>query len=178
MISIKPQDIVVLAKLISRRGDESWTQHGIAAELCLSPSQVNYALKRLLTAGLMCPTLPPGKPIPIIHACEEFFLHGFKYVFPAQLGASTRGVPTSYAAPSFNGEIVIGNDPIPVWPYAEGTERGAAVQPLHSSVPKSISKYPDPVFYAILSLLDAIRIGRARERAIGKQKLSELLKIK
>ncbi|MFI4955612.1 MAG: hypothetical protein ACHQAX_00185 [Gammaproteobacteria bacterium] len=105
-------------------------------------------------------------------------MHGFKYVFPAQLGASTRGIPTSYAAPSFGGEILIGNEPIPVWPYGEGTDRGAALIPLHSSVPESIRKYPDPIFYAILSLLDAIRIGRARERNIGKQKLTEILQLK
>lgn len=177
-MSMHPQDIVVLAKLISHYNDANWTQNSIAAELCISPSQVNAALKRLVAAGLLTPYSPPDKPRPIIQACEEFFIHGLKYIFPVQLGASSRGVPTSYAAPSFRGEIVLGNDPILVWPYGDGTERGSALEPLYPSVPESISKYPDPIFYDILTLLDALRVGRARERNIAKQRLSEILKMK
>jgi len=177
-MSIKGQDIVVLAKLISRQGSDNWSQNSIAVELCLSPSQVNNAFKRLVNAGLITPYQPPNKPQPIIQACEEFFIHGLKYVFPAKLGVSSRGVPTSYAAPSFKGEILQGNEPVPVWPHGNGTERGAALKPLYPCVPESIIKHPDPIFYNILSLLDAIRSGRAREKNIGKQKLSEILQIK
>ncbi len=175
---IKSQDIVVLTKLIARLGDENWSQNSIAFELCLSPSQINSALKRLVIAGLITPYQPPAKPRPIIQACEEFFIHGLKYVFPAKPGEIVRGVRTSYAAPSFKGEISIGSDAIPVWPYGEGEERGAALKPLYSSVPESISKHPDPLFYDLLTLLDAVRSGRAREKQIAMQKLSELLKLK
>ena len=35
---------------------------------------------------------------PVVHAVEEFLLHGVKYAFPAKRGEVTRGVPTSYAA--------------------------------------------------------------------------------
>ncbi|OGT45697.1 MAG: hypothetical protein A3E82_03335 [Gammaproteobacteria bacterium RIFCSPHIGHO2_12_FULL_38_11] len=175
---IKPQDIVVLAKLIARLGDESWSQFSIAFELCLSPSQINSAFKRLVAAGLITPYHPPSKPQPIIKACEEFFIHGLKYVFPAKLGEMARGVRTSYAAPSFKGEISLGSDAIPVWPYGEGEERGAALKPLYSSVPESVSKHPDPLFYDLLTLLDAIRSGRAREKQIGIKRLSEILNTK
>lgn len=175
---IKPQDIVVLAKLIARQGNKSWSQYSIATELCLSPSQVNSALKRLVSAGLITPYHPPGKPQPIIQACEEFFIHALKYVFPAKLGEIARGIPTSYAAPSFKGEISLGADAIPVWPYGDGTERGVALKPLYSSVPESISKHPDPLFYDLLTLIDAIRSGRAREKQIAIQKVSEILKSK
>jgi hypothetical protein len=173
---IKSQDIVVLAKLIARLGDENWSQNSIAFELCLSPSQINSALKRLVIAGLITPYKPPNKPQPIIQACEEFFIHGLKYVFPAKPGEIVRGVRTSYAAPSFNDEISLGSDAIPVWSYGEGEERGASLKPLYSSVPESVSKHPDPLFYDLLTLLDAIRSGR--EKQIAMQKLSELLKLK
>lgn len=173
---IKPQDMVVLAKLIAHPGDETWSQNSIAFELCLSPSQINSALKRLVAAGLITPYHPPNKPKPIIQACEEFFIHGFKYVFPEKLGEISRGVRTSYAAPSFKGEVSLGRDAIPVWPYGEGKERGVALKPLYPSVPESISKHPDPVFYDLLTLLDAIRSGRSREKKIAVQRLSKILK--
>lgn len=94
------------------------------------------------------------------------------------MGEITRGISTSYAASSFEGEISLGSDPIPVWPYGEGEERGVALKPLYSSVPESISKHPDPLFYNILTLLDAIRSGRAREKQIAIRKVSEILKLK
>ena len=175
---LKPQDIVVLAKLLADQSDNNWSQNSIAFKLCLSPSQINSAFKRLVIARLLTPYHPPNKPQPIIQACEEFFIHGLKYIFPAQLGEMTRGVPTSYAAPSLNHQIVTGNDPIPVWPYGEGTARGAALKPLYPSVPESIIKHPDPVFYDLLTLIDAIRSGRAREKQIAKQEISNILKSK
>jgi hypothetical protein len=176
MMVIKPQDIVVLAKLITYKGDTSWSQNSIAFELCLSPSQINSAFKRLVSAGLITPYHPPNKPQPIIQACEEFFIYALKYIFPAKLGEIARGVPTSYSGPSLKEQIVSGNDPIPVWPYGEGEERGVALKPLYSSVPKSVMKHRDPLFYDLLTLIDAIRSGRAREKQIAIKKLSEILK--
>ena len=177
-MAIKSQDVVVLAKLIARQRDESWSQFSIAAELCLSPSQINSALKRLVVVGLITPYHSPNKPQPIIQACEEFFIHGLKYVFPAKPGEIVRGIPTSYAAPSFEGEITLGSGAMPVWPYGLGKERGAAIKPLYSSVPESVSKHPDPLFYDLLTLLDAVRSGRARDKQIAERRLSEILKSK
>jgi len=176
-MTIKPQDIVVLAKLLTQKST-SWSQNSMANELCLSPSQVNSAFKRLIVAGLLTPYVPPAKPQPILQACEEFFSHALKYIFPAKLSEIARGVPTSYSGPSLKKQIVAGSDPVPVWPYGEGEERGVALKPLYSSVPESVSKYPDPLFYDLLTLIDAIRSGRARERQIAIQKLSEILQSK
>jgi hypothetical protein len=173
---IKPQDIVVLAKLLAYNEGKNWSQNSIAFELCLSPSQINSAFKRLVSAGLITSYHAPNKPQPIIQACEEFFTHGLKYIFPAKLGEIVRGIPTSYAAPSLNEQIIAGSDPIPVWPYGEGNERGVALKPLYPSVPESVMKHPDPLFYDFLTLIDAIRSGRAREKQIAAQKISALLK--
>lgn len=174
---IKSQDIVVLAKLLSQQND-SWSQSSIAYELCLSPSQINSAFKRLVIAGLITPYHSPNKPQPIIQACEEFFTHALKYIFPAKLGELARGIPTSYSGPSLRTQIISGKDPIPVWPYGEGEERGVALKPLYPSVPEAVSKHLDPLFYDLLTLIDAIRSGRAREKQLAIQKLSEILKSK
>jgi Arm domain-containing DNA-binding protein/integrase-like protein len=103
---------------------KDWTQGSLAQELCLSPSQVNYALKRLVNSRLLAPVIKDESEIklaPIIQSCQVFSIHGFKFVFPAELGSLTRGIPTAYAAPSLNNIIVTGDDPIPVWPTGNGT---------------------------------------------------------
>ena len=116
--------------------------------------------------------------VPIIQFCEEFLIHGFKFVFPPKLGSHLIGLPTAYAAPPLNKIIVAGNDPIPVWPaMGEGVRKGIELKPLYHCVPKSIIKFPDPFFYELLALLDALRSGRARERNIGAEKILEMLKL-
>lgn len=181
---MKPQDIVVLAKLLSyQKKYRDWTQASLAEELCLSPSQVNYALKRLLQARLLAPVLSKDdknetKLVPVIQSCEEFLVHGFKFVFPPEFGSQSPGMPTAYAAPPLNQIIISGNDLPPVWPVTgEGAVRGIELKPLYHCVPKSIIKFPDQYFYELLALLDALRSGRARERNIGAEKIKEMLKI-
>jgi DNA-binding Lrp family transcriptional regulator len=174
---MKPQDIVIAFKLISKSAkSENWTQNQIALELCMSPSEVNAGLKRLQESGLLTRSsllLPPKIKSTLL--CK-FLLHGIRYVFPVKLGALTRGIATSYAAPIFKNKIAIGNDPVPVWPFAEGNARGLAVTPLYKSVPHSIAKYPDQLFYDMLSLVDAIRCGMARERNIAADLLTKILR--
>lgn len=111
--------------------------------------------------------------LPIKAACEECLISGVKYFFPGELGAYTHGIATSYAAPVLKKLIRIGRDPIPVWPYAEGAQQGVALEPLYRSVPHSVIKYPDLLFYDLLTLVDAIRSGRARERNIAAKLLKE-----
>lgn len=181
---LKPQDIVILLKILSIRAlskgalNEELSQNKLATLLCMSVSEVNAGIRRLLLSKLLAPVLREGKKskvqlLPIQAACEECLIYGVKYFFPVEVGVYTRGIPTAYAAPIFEKLIVQGQDPIPVWSYMEGTERGLAVEPLYSSVPKSLAQFPDQLFYEMLVLIDAIRIGRARERNIAVKLLKE-----
>ena len=182
---LKPQDIVILLKILSvmtfSKNDEgdSLSQNKLAMLLCMSPSEVNAGIKRLVSSGLLGPTLKNNSHkiilLPVKEACLECLISAVKYFFPAQLGTYTRGIPTAYAAPLFKKLIVLGADPIPVWAHAEGNRRGFSVEPLYRSVPSSLIKYPDPFFYELLVLIDTIRIGRAREKNIAIKLLREKL---
>ena len=172
---LKAQDIVLLLKLLAHPGHLSWPQSQLALHLCMSVSEVNAGFKRLNKSGLLQPGLEGGAYQLVIAACEELLISGVKYIFPAQMGEYTCGIPTSYAAPIFEKQIMVGRDPIPVWPHAEGNQRGLALAPLYSSVPKSIIQYPDQAFYDLLALIDALRQGRARERNIAIKLLKKRL---
>lgn len=110
---------------------------------------------------------------PNISAIEEFLIHGVKYVFPAERGALTRGLPTSYAAEPLNRLIAPGDEPIPVWPHPEGQKRGIAFTPLYKSVPVAVLH--DALLYKQLALVDALRDGRTRERKLAERELIKLL---
>ena len=168
---LKPQDIVVLLKLVAI-GPESWTFQRLAVELSISQSEVHAGVRRAVAARLMSDaTTASGRPVR--EALLEFLVHGVKYAFPPERGALTRGVPTGYAAPPLNKLIVGSSDPPPVWPYAEGSVRGLAFAPLYPSVPAAALK--DARLYELLALVDAIRDGRARERNLAAKELESRL---
>jgi hypothetical protein len=163
-----PQDVVVLAKLVSYGGGRPPIAQ-VAGDLALSPSQVHASLKRLERSRLT--DAQTGRPL--LKAVEEFLIHGVKYAFPVHRGEATRGVPTAYAAPPLSDQIADNGDLPPVWPDAEGDVRGVTLEPLHKSAPKASRK--DPVLHELLALIDALRDGRARERRLAERELSARL---
>ena len=164
--SLRPQDVVVLVKLLSYPARRPpMAQMGL--ELSISSSEIHAALKRLALSKLVSSDADENRPL--LQAVEEFLVHGVKYAFPARRGEVTRGVPTSYAAPPLNGEIQPGSDLPPVWPFPEGPCRGVTLEPLYKTVPAAALR--DPVFYETLALVDALREGRARERKLAEKKL-------
>ena len=170
---LKPQDVVVLLKLTIPEAPRSYLE--LAHELGISGSEVHAAVRRASKAGLLnISSLRPKR-----EALLEFLVHGLKYVFPAERGTSTRGVPTAFAAPPldqhFLHEPLIGISArrVPVWPDPEGEVRGDELKPLYRSVPRAARK--DPKLYELLALVDSIRSGGARERQLACDELARRL---
>lgn len=164
---LKPQDVLVLLKLSVTDGESSYS--AMASTLGMSASEVHGALRRASEAGLLnLATKRPNRP-----ALLEFLVHGLRYVFPAKRGGITRGLPTAHAALPLKDRIVGDSELVPVWPDPEGDVRGEELRPLYRSVPEAARK--DPALYELLALVDAIRSGRARERALAVDELRRRL---
>ena len=168
---LKPQDILVLLKLVAI-GRNDWSYNRLAVELGMSPSEVHSALKRALTASLALQKA--DKITPYIRNLEEFLVHGIRFAFVPERGEMTRGLPTAYAAAPLNSVFLPDGEPPLVWPDPQGEVRGMAFSPLYKSVPKAAQL--DPALYELLVLVDAIRGGRARERAFAIKELQQRLK--
>ncbi|MCZ7647527.1 MAG: hypothetical protein M5U26_20095 [Planctomycetota bacterium] len=174
---LKPQDVLLLLKLVATQDpDEAYNR--LANQLDMSPAEVHKSALRAQDAGLLSILAQRRGSRKTVNrkALEEFLLHGLRYVFPAQLGPITRGIPTGYAAPFFPEMVGAGADPVPVWPCAEGKVRGMAFSPLYRSVPQAARK--DEALYKLLAYVDAIRGGRAREREIAERELVKMLRSK
>ncbi len=162
-IFISPLDILILLKIISL-GDNKWYQIDIAESLDISQSEVSKSLKRLKTSWL----LAPNSSIVIMREnVLEFLRYGIKYIFPQWPGSIVRGIPTAHSAPVLNNEILSTENY--VWPYAKGQVRGQSIIPLYPTVPKASND--DKKLYELLALIDAIRIGNAREKELAYKKL-------
>ncbi len=166
---LRPLDVVVLLKLSLSAERPTYLQ--LAQALHLYPSEVYTSLKRARLSHLVQGQKQEDRLNR--SALLEFLLHGIRYVFPAETGALTRGVPTAYAAPPLQQSIASGGDPPPVWPYVEGTVRGYSFAPLHKNVP--LAALEDARLYELLALVDALRDGRARERDLARRELKKRL---
>ncbi len=165
-ISMKPQDVVVAIK-VAILGENKITFSNLANALAMSASEVHASTKRCELAGML--TASHGNGLTAIKpALKEFLSHGARYAFPAVLGPITRGMLTASAGPTLSKLLVASPEGPPVWPFAQGEARGPSLYPLYPKVPEAAAN--DPELYDLLTLIDAIRIGGARDRelAIGE----------
>ena len=165
---MRPQDIVVLLKIISTRGDD-WRNIDIANAIGISPSEVSEALNRCKIARL----IDSKKRKVNINSFEEFLVYGLKYVFPTEPGAMVKGIPTAHSASPIK-EHIASNEEVYVWANARGTHRGQAIEPLYKSLPQIA--HEDKLFYELLTIVDTIRVGRVREIKIAIEELKKRLK--
>ena len=159
---LKPQDIMALVGLqvMLRSGEGRVTLPRLAAFIRLSGSETHAALSRLELSQLLAATaLELRKP-----SCGnflEFAEHGLRYVYPAEYGPPTRGLPT--AAALMPG-LVAPDQPL-VWPSERGGSCGPSVTPLYRTVPEACASNKD--LHVAMAALDCLRVGRARERQAG-----------
>ncbi|MCY1554337.1 hypothetical protein D9M68_909020 [compost metagenome] len=123
--------------------------------------------------GLAKPDRKQGVPRANTKALFEFIVFGLKYVFPVRSGELTRGIATSFAAPVLAKSLISAGEHVPVWSYARGNTMGMKVEPLFKTAADAARR--DPEMYALLALVDAIRLGQPRERKIAADLLHERL---
>jgi len=136
----------------------------------ISKTQISLSLSRMYDVGLA--KLDRRLRVPKVNTKSllEFIAYGIMYVFPAKEGELARGIATSIASPVLKGKLMTSGELPPVWPNPEGNTKGLSIVPLHPHIFKGIKS--DARLYAMLALVDAVRLGHARERNLAIEKLS------
>lgn len=150
---------------------DSYSVRALQASLGISKTEIASALKRCQQIGLL--RVDPSTQLPRVNskALLGFIEHGLRYVFPVKPAEIVRGIPTSFSAPVLQDKLMSGGDLIHVWPDAYGNRKGQSVTPLFKTVPGAVKK--DPCLYEYLALIDAIRLGNAREARLANEILRE-----
>lgn len=170
--TLHPHDVAVALHLL---GDPSVALPTVAADLGMSLSTAHASVKRLIVSGLLreSPGIDRRSRERNVNrrAMLEFLEHGVQYAFAGTLGASGRGVPTAHSGPALS--ALIWSDESVVWPHATGDAFGPTLQPLLPAAANLKGQHPET--YALLSAVDAVRVGRARERKLAIAFLRERL---
>lgn len=161
---MRPHDVPILIKMALEESRDL-RHKDIAYELFISASEVSDSLNRSRAAGLV----NQGKSKVNRQSLMEFLEHGFKYVFPPQLGTITTGVPTSTGHEFMREKFSPGE--VYVWPEFHGEYRGIALEPLYKNQLDAIRR--DPRLYKVLALLDVVRMEKVREVKVAVAELKK-----
>lgn len=168
-MELKPLDLVVLYKQVAQVS-QAWTYASLGEALGMRPSQVHRIFKRAVASGLALEK-SRGALETVRTALHEFAVHGVRYAFPAVIGPPKLGIPTAFGVPALSTAIASAPGQAPVWPSAQGTAKGPSLSPLSAGAPNAA--LADPALHQLLALQDALRSGRARERASARGALSQ-----
>ena len=173
-MELKPQDLLVLLKAAAHP-PQHWTYAALGEALSMSASEAHASVKRAVAAGLAVAGAR-GEWSPVRPSLLEFALHGVRYVWPAVLGPVKRGVPTAFGAEPLASQLTVAAGDAPVWAHPGGGARGPALAPLYRTAPQAA--LADSALHRLLALVDALRVGRARERQLAAQLLAaELMRL-
>ncbi len=170
-MELKPQDLLVLLK-VAANPQQRWTYAALGEALAMSASETHACVKRAVACGLAVSQGREGWQ-PVRPALLEFVLHGARYVWPAIPGPVKRGVPTSIGTEPLASELSVAPGEAPVWAHPDGRTKGPTLSPLYRTAPQAA--LADPALHRLLALLDALRSGRARERALAAERLTAAL---
>ncbi len=163
--SLRPVDVVVALHLVLRPEDGYET---VADLLGIGLGSGHRSVKRLVAGGLVLPHRRAVNHTKLLN----FVVYGVPHAFYAILGAEAQGVPTAHAGPLLSKHIESAG-PI-VWPGVEGQVRGQSLIPLYEGAAGLTSRAPE--LYDLLTLVDALRVGRARERRLATELLETRLR--
>lgn len=162
---LKPQDIVVLLKIVAL-ANQQWKQLDLATSLFISTFEISNALQRCAIAQL----IDQSKKSVYRKSLLEFLVHGLKYVYPVRPGGIVKGIATAHSAPPLS-QLISSEKESYVWPDADGNFSGQAIEALYPGVPKASKQ--DQRLYELLALVDAIRVGKAREQNLAVDELQK-----
>lgn len=164
---LRPQDLAVLLYLVL----QPLKSYGhLAAMLGISKGSAHAAVARLIRSGLVHRVGRDGAEAATGPALE-FLQFGAAYAFAPDTVPRARGVPTGFLALADSplGEPL---DVVPaVWPSQLGETMGMGVTPLVRAAPDI--RLRDPRLYHLLALVDALRLGDARERELARAGIRE-----
>ncbi len=161
---LRPIDVAVALRLAEA---PEATYEALQRDLCISRSTAHESVRRLQAGGLLRPESRTINRLSLL----EFLEHGLRYAFPAVVGAQQRGVPTAHTAKPLAAELDA--DDALVWPSEHGKVLGTAISPLYDRAPELPNRCPS--LYELLTLIDAVRVGRVRERKLALAMLRERL---
>jgi hypothetical protein len=161
--ALRPGDVAIALQLsVSPANTLAETAHFVGRSI----GEVHNATRRLASARL----LDAGERTVHTGILTRFIRYGVPHAFPPTFGGPAVGMGT--ATGTAEPWVAEGSVDF-VWPHARGAQRGTAVAPLYPLTPEVVER--NRMLWHLLSLVDTVRIGGAREADAAIGHLAKLL---
>ena len=165
---IKPQDVVILGRLIS---EKVWpSQKEIGDSLKLSQAEISHALKTLDQVGLINLTTKKINKL----AVTEFITHALKFLYPIEKKGTGRGILIGPSSSTFKGKVQ-SDEYNYIWPDPNGDSKGIVVTPLLPELSNSVKE--NDILYTFLNVVEIFRgLGGVRHIQEAQKILKDILR--
>jgi hypothetical protein len=175
---LKPQDILVLLKLLSPDQAARQNYAALGESVGLSGSETHAAVRRALRSALLVPLTRHPESLseirPSTSEIAELLCYGVPYFLPGETGRIVLGIPTGESAPPLSTMLAATDAPPHVWLHPRGTIRGVAVEPIYHSAPDAALR--DPALAEWLALTDALRLHTGRIAELARNEVRRRLR--
>jgi len=176
-MQLKPHDTVValkygciaLSEQSTDKANGKISVRAVASSLGISPGEISKSNQRLVKAKLIAPVEESyQKNLPynlVVTHMQDWLSHGIQYSVIAESMGVGRGMVTSWSNKAIHSEFVP-RELAYVWLTPGGDTTGEGISPIYPKAP--LAAREDHHLHYILSLIDAIRLGKPRELNIAR----------
>lgn len=164
---IKPQDVVILGKILS---EKVWpSQKEIGDSLKISQAEISHALKTLDQIGLINLSTKKINQLAVI----EFITHALKFIYPIEKKGTGRGILIGPSSLTFKGKVQP-DEYNYIWPDPNGESKGIIVTPLIPELSSCVKE--NEKLFTYLNVIEIFRgLGGVRYRQEAQKILKDIL---
>jgi len=154
--------------------NDLFSVRGLGSSLGISKTEVGASLRRCMDNNLLIlRNISNKNNISLIEsdwiinkkALFEIIKYAVPYLYPPQQLGFDYGILTGFSAPVLSKELTSAGSSSIIWPSEYGTAYGQALEPIYKTV--AFASKNDNFVYNCFALIDAYRLGKAREKDIA-----------
>jgi len=145
---------------------------GLGASLGISKTEIGASLRRCVESNLLfisnsydAVSLANFNWKVNKKAIFNLIKHGVPYLYPPKLLGLDIGIPTGFSGPALLEEVTSAGNTKIIWSSEYGDVYGQVLEPIYKTV--AFASYQDEFVYNCFTLIDAYRLGKAREKEIA-----------
>lgn len=151
---------------------EMFSVRSLGASLGISKTEVSASLRRCSESNLLFLINNHGV-ISLANlnwkvnkkAIFNLIKHAVPYLYPPKLLGFDIGIPTGFSGPALSEEVTSAGNSKIIWSSEYGEAYGQVLEPIYKTI--AFASYQDEFVYNCFSLIDAYRLGKAREKDIA-----------
>ena len=152
--------------------NEIFSVRGLGSSLGISKTEIAASLRRCVESNLL--SISNSYDVVSLvdlnwkvnqKALFNLIKYSIPHLYPPKLLGFDIGIPTGFSGPALSEEVTSAGNTKIIWSSEHGDAYGQVLDPIYKTV--AYAAYQDEFVYKCFTLIDAYRLGKAREKDIA-----------